>query len=149
MEQVVFLGVGDAYKAALHILNSRAYERLACWKASVCFASNSPIYAVHEEFFSSLGKYYQKRSKIIVNGQHPVWDPDRKKASKKFGRLTRSGHESLGKMMWEHREEVEDFLRAQVNWDRYTQKSIKDEGVKSEKLENGDMEDTIMLASGA
>ena len=150
------MGVGEAYKAALHILNSRAYERLACWKASVCFASSTPIFAVHEEFFSQLGKYYQKRSRIFVNEHHPVWDPARgKRPSKKFGKLIRSEYQSIGKMMWEHREEVESFLMESVDLTRYPPKvRVKEERerespLKREKVEGSEMGDTIMVASAS
>lgn len=147
VEQVIFLGVGEAYKAALHILNSRAYERLSCWKGSVCFASNSPVYAIHEEFFSQLGKYYHRRSKVFINSEHPVWHPEHRRPSKKFGKLTKSPHQSLGMMMWEHREEVEEFIRNSVDMSRYKHVRARDNGLKKEKLESGDMEDTIMVAS--
>lgn len=148
VEQIIFLGIGEAYKAAMHILNSRAYERLQCWKASACFVYHTPIYSVHEEFFSQMGKYYQKRSRIFVHDSHPVWDPERgKKPSKKFGRLVKSDEDSLGRMLWHHREEVQEFLLGAVDMSRYPERKIKEESPKERGMEDADIGDTIMVAS--
>ena len=62
---------------------------------------------------------------IYTAHTHPFWQVERKKISRKFGRLIRSNETSLDAMLWAHRPEVEKFILQQAN---IQESSIKGEG---------------------
>ena len=47
---------------------------------------------------------------LLVSALHSVWDPERKKTSKKFGRLVQARADGLTRMVWDHRTEVQRFI---------------------------------------
>lgn len=110
--EVVFLGVGDAYRAILHILNTRIWEKVQQFTAVVGFVSENPLRPVTEQFIPDFAKHYNRRSLIFVENKHPVWDEGRaKRPGRKFGRLVKSPANGLNAMMAEHKAEVEAFWR--------------------------------------
>jgi hypothetical protein len=76
---------------------------------------------------------------------HPFWNVERKKLSKKYGRLIRSSESSLNAMMWEHREAVEKFLLHQSGLPDETMELPNADGGGSIRVE-GDG-DTIMVTA--
>ncbi|MCJ1402325.1 Histone deacetylase hda1 [Xylographa trunciseda] len=130
--RVFFLGIGDAFRAILHLLNTRNYEALEQIAGVIGFVAQNPIRPVTETFITDFAKWYYKRSLLFVNHAHPVWERDNKKISKKFGALRRSPADGVNAMLLAHKPDVEDFL-------------AKRAGVKLERPREQD-EDTIMVA---
>ena len=62
-----------------------------------------------------------------------MWDPERKRLSKKFGKLQQSGVDGLNRMLWEHKTEVERFM-------------LEKAGLPAAAVEEDG--DTIMVATG-
>ncbi|MCJ1474988.1 Histone deacetylase hda1 [Lambiella insularis] len=140
--KVIFLGVGEAFKAVLHILNTRNYEALAQIAGIVGFASEHPIRPVAETFITDFAKWYYKRSLLFVAADHPVWARD-KKPSKKFGALKRSHAAELNAMLLAHAAEVQEFLvrRAEMP-------AVVGRRGGRKIVEEEEDEDAIMVAAG-
>ena len=51
---------------------------------------------------------------LLVSASHSVWDPERKKTSKKFGRLVQSSTDGLSRMLNEHQSAVQRFVLQKV-----------------------------------
>jgi histone deacetylase 6 len=108
----------------------------------VGFIANNSIRPVTENFMTDLGKWYfrvchslcltlpyplhqimpsshshaasSQNSLILVQGDHLVWEPDRKKPSRRFGRLVQSPHNGLENMLTQHMAEVKGFVLKQA-----------------------------------
>ncbi|MCJ1354248.1 MAG: Histone deacetylase hda1 [Icmadophila ericetorum] len=108
---VFFLGIGEAYGAVLHILNTRNEESLERVSGVIGFIADNPLRRVNDIFVQYLSKWYSNNSLIFAEHEHGVWAPEReRRPSKRFGRLTRSPVNGLNPMLREHFPEVRDFL---------------------------------------
>ena len=94
--------------------------------------AEQPIYPVSENFMTDFAKTYYRvrsgahmpplisadplsqRSMLLVSASHSVWDPERKKTSKKFGRLVQSSTDGLSRMLAEHQPAVQRFILQKV-----------------------------------
>ena len=123
------LGVGNAYRAILHILNSRNCKSLSPpisptdrahalpgdniqqFAGAVGFIDgDQTLHTVSEHFMVDFAKTYYRRSLLHVAPKHYVWDPERRRPSKKFGRLAQARNDGLARMAWDHRHDVQRFI---------------------------------------
>jgi len=113
--KIIFLGIGEAFKGILHILNTRNYESLDRIAGVIAFAAENALRPVSESFIVDFAKWYFRNSRIFVARDHPVWAPERvRKTSRKFGYLIESSVVGLNPMLVRHRREVEGFLLAKA-----------------------------------
>lgn len=162
--KVVFLGTGDAYKGILEILNTRTWDNVGKFAgAAGCIDDKTILRPASEQFMTDFSRTYYRSTCIFVSHAHPAWDANRKKMSRKWGRLTRSPYHRLAQMLVEHRAEIQAFLLERAGLPADPDPPIQDlevskavqaalgnaAKVKAEMNGNGDdMGDTIMVAGG-
>ncbi|KAL9120016.1 MAG: hypothetical protein Q9187_003425 [Circinaria calcarea] len=111
--RVFFLGVGEAYHAILHLMNTRNEQALHQIGGIIYFIAESPLRRASDQFVSYLSKWYYAHTRIYIENEHAIWDREQK-PSKKFGTLIRSPVMGLNAMLVKHQREVEEFLLARA-----------------------------------
>ncbi|MCJ1307172.1 Histone deacetylase hda1 [Agyrium rufum] len=113
--KVFFLGIGDAYNAVLHLLNTRNESALQLISGVSAFLSSTTLRRVNDTFVSYLSKWYPQQSLIFLEHTHAVWRPEReKRPSRKFGTLVKSDVDGLNAMLLHHKSDFETFVQKKI-----------------------------------
>jgi histone deacetylase 6 len=162
--KVVLLGIGDAYRAVLHILNTRTWDNIQKYAGVACFNYNSTMRPVSEAFMNDFARTYYKTSHIVVSESHVWWkNLTSKKPSRKWGNIKVSPCRGLSRMMRHHEDDVRAFLLARAGLPSLEDEDMAEDKEEDFKLEDGglvngkkshqrngeDAEDTIMVGAGA
>ncbi|KAG4030058.1 hypothetical protein MFRU_013g00820 [Monilinia fructicola] len=110
-ENILLMGVGDAYLAVKQLLTSRdCRHRIA---GVLAFITGS-LRPVKSETDSGLSSWYKANSEIYVAGNHACWTDEeniRKVKKQRFGNVVRSEEKSLVRMLRRHELSAKDWMQ--------------------------------------
>uniref|UniRef100_A0A093V872 Histone deacetylase n=1 Tax=Talaromyces marneffei PM1 TaxID=1077442 RepID=A0A093V872_TALMA len=112
---IFFIGVGDAYYGVANLLINRdsIYQRV---NSVISFVAENPVRAVASPTQTWLSRWYKDNSLVFVSHTHGVWhNENRRKPSKRYGRLLRSPKTGLNEMLLHHKPEVLTWIDERVN----------------------------------
>ncbi|KUL85164.1 hypothetical protein ZTR_06261 [Talaromyces verruculosus] len=112
---VFFIGVGDAFYGVANLLINRdsIYQRV---NSVISFVAENPVRAVASPTQTWLSRWYKDNSLVFVSHTHGVWhNENRRKPSKRYGRLLRSPKTGLNEMLLQHKTEVFTWIEQRVN----------------------------------
>ena len=110
--QVFMIGVGQAYEAVVHLINSRTTEVMKSVKGIVNFI-NGTLIPASAQVLDEKPKWYRQTSVNLVSNSHRVWNIE-KKPSKRFGNLRRADFDGLNDMLVDNREKVQEYILERI-----------------------------------
>ncbi|KAL1973489.1 hypothetical protein VTN31DRAFT_6124 [Thermomyces dupontii] len=112
---IFFLGVGDAFYGVANLLINRdsIYQRV---NSVISFVADNPVRAVASPTQVWLSRWYKENSLVFVSHTHGVWNntENRRKPSKRYGRLIQSPRTGLNEMLLHHKHEVFKWIEDRV-----------------------------------
>lgn len=131
--QVFFMGIGDAFYGVANLLINRdsIYQRV---NSVISFVAENPVRAVASPTQTWLSRWYKDNSLVFVSHAHGVWHTteNRRKPSKRYGRLLRSPKAGLNEMLLHHKTEVYTWIEQRVNI-RTGDETEDEEGVEDQQ----------------
>ncbi|KAI9807599.1 MAG: hypothetical protein M1825_005539 [Sarcosagium campestre] len=109
---VFILGVGEACAGVMHLLNHRDCSRVL--RGVVSFIGEEPLRSVKRDADPFFPDWYYKNSLVFVSASHTVWEPDRRRPKRKFGRIVKSTGNSLSEMLPEHQAQVASWIEDRI-----------------------------------
>ena len=106
---VFLIGVGQAYEAVVHLLNSRTSEVIKSVVGIVNFV-NGTLIPASSQVLDERPKWYRQHSVNLVSHNHNVWGIDHKKPSKRFGTLVQADFDGLNDMLVDNKERVQEYI---------------------------------------
>ncbi|QSZ32676.1 hypothetical protein DSL72_002255 [Monilinia vaccinii-corymbosi] len=110
-ENIMLMGVGDAYLAVKQLLTSRdCRPRIA---GVIAFITGS-LRPIKSETDSSLSSWYKSNSEIYVAGNHACWSDEeniRRIRKQRFGKVERSEETTLVKMLCRHAPSAKQWMQ--------------------------------------
>ncbi|KAJ9395721.1 hypothetical protein DTO282F9_7341 [Paecilomyces variotii] len=114
--EIFFLGVGDAFYGVANLLINRdsIYQRV---NSVISFVAENPVRAIASHTQVWLSKWYKENSLVYVSHAHGVWSnfENRRKPSKRYGRLLRSPKAGLSEMLEHHKSDVFNWIDSRVS----------------------------------
>ncbi len=107
--QVFIIGVGQAYEAVVHLLNSRTSDVIKSVKGIVNFVTTT-LHPISAQVLDEKPKWYRQNSLVIVSHCHNVWSLEHRKQSKRYGSLIQAEFDGLNDMLVHNREQVQAFI---------------------------------------
>ncbi|SCU89771.1 LAFA_0E20758g1_1 [Lachancea sp. 'fantastica'] len=111
LDKVAFIGIGDAYSGAVHLLGHRDTRNIV--KCAISFIDRKPLRPLIPLVDETLADWYYKNSLVFASNENACWGSDgndSKKPRKKFGRVLRCDSDGLNKNFEERFDEATDFI---------------------------------------
>lgn len=107
------IGVGEAYQAVLHLLNSRT-DAFTNGVTGIINFINGDLLPASDQVIYDKPKWYRQNTLNFVSHNHLAWSIDKKKSTKRYGNLVQSPARGLNDMLMAHKEQVQGYINSRL-----------------------------------